>query len=167
MPRFQPERIFLTLAEHDVQYVVVGMLAATLHGSPLRTGDADICPSTDGANLKRLADALAEMEPRVRGLVDPLDPTGEALFPCDPDRLAGVRGSLLLSTRYGDLDIVFRPDGTEGYGDLLLNVVRYDLGDGLLVPVASLEDIIRSKTAAGRPKDLEALPTLRALLRNR
>jgi hypothetical protein len=167
VPRFQPEQIFLTLADHDVEYVVVGMLAATLHGSPLRTGDADICPSTNAANLERLASALTEMDPRVRGLVDPLDPAGEAPFPCDAARLAKERGSLLLSTRYGDLDIVFRPDGTAGYEDLVLNVVRYDLGNGLLVPVASLEDVIRSKTAAGRPKDLYALPTLRALLRNR
>lgn len=156
--------MLLTLARHDVRYVVVGMLAGTLHGSPLRTGDADICPATDADNLKRLADALTEMEPRIRGQVDPLDPLGEALFPCDASRLAAVEGSLLLSTRYGDLDLVFRPDGTGGYDDLARRVVRYDLGGGVIAPVASLEDVIRSKAAADRPKDREALPTLRALL---
>ena len=118
MQRFQPERIFETLSRYDVRYVVVGMLGATLHGSPLRTGDADICPSKDEDNLRRLAAALGTMEPRVRGQVDPLDPLGEAPFPCDASRLARVEGSLLLSTRYGELDLVFQPDGTQGYDDL-------------------------------------------------
>lgn len=150
MPRFQPEQIFRILSTHDVQYVVVGMLGATLHGSPLRTGDADICPARDAANLTRLADALREM--------------GATPFPFDAARLADARGSILLSTIHGDLDLVFQPDGTGGYDDLVERVTRYDVGNGLVVAVAALEDIIRSKEAADRPKDRQALPTLRTLL---
>ena len=56
------------------------------------------------------------------------------------------------------------PDGTGGYDDLVQRVVRYDLGGAMVIPVAALEDIIRSKAAADRPKDREALPILRALL---
>jgi hypothetical protein len=164
MPRFQPEQIFRILSAHDVRYLVVGMLGATLHGSPLRTGDADICPATDADNLSRLSDALREMGATMRGQVDPFDPLGEVPFPFEASRLADARGSILLSTAHGDLDLVFRPDGTGGYDDLVQRVTRYDVGDGLVVPVAALEDIIRSKEAAGRPKDHQALPTLRTLL---
>lgn len=70
----------------------------------------------------------------------------------------------LLATRFGDLDLVFEPEGTGGYEDLAARAVRYDLGGGLVVAVAALEDIIRSKAAADRPKDRETLPTLQALL---
>lgn len=63
-----------------------------------------------------------------------------------------------------DLDISARPDGTDGYHDLRRGARRLPLGGGLHVMVAALEDVIRSKTAAGRAKDLEALPALRAAL---
>jgi hypothetical protein len=65
--------------------------------------------------------------------------------------------------RFGDFDVSIQPAGTSGYADLSERAVHYELG-GLKVPVAALEDVIRSKEAAGRGKDLEALPTLRALL---
>src|SRR5207249_6941980 len=82
-------------------------LAATLHGSPLRTGDADICPAKDAANLERLARALEAMDARVRA------PDAEAgvRFACDARFLTGVE-LLNLTTRFGDLDIAFRPAGT-------------------------------------------------------
>ena len=70
---------------------------------------------------------------------------------------------LNLTTGLGELGIAFQPAGTEGYEDLLRHVERNDL-DGLVVPVASLEDVIRSKRAAGRAKDAAALPTLETLL---
>ena len=55
MPRFDPEAILKVLESHGVDYVLIGGLAATLHGSPIRTGDADICPSPETPNLVRLA----------------------------------------------------------------------------------------------------------------
>jgi len=70
---------------------------------------------------------------------------------------------LTLTTRFGDLDLSRQPAGTRGFEELRERVVAYDLA-GLSVPVAALEDVIRSKEAAGRRKDLEALPTLRSLL---
>ena len=159
MPRFRPEEMFRTLEAHGVRYLLIGGLAATLHGSPLRTGDADICPAKDAANLERLARALEAMDARIRA------PDAEAgvRFACDARFLAGVE-LLNLTTRFGDLDIAFRPAGTGGYDDLLQGAERYVL-EGLVVPVASLPDVIRSKKAANRPKDHAALDTLQELLR--
>ena len=149
------------LEAHSVDYVLIGGLAATLHGSPLRTGDADICPATKLQNLQRLAAALVEMEAKVRTV----DAPGGLSFSCDAEFLRKVE-LLNLMTRFGDLDISFRPSGTAGYEDLRRAAVHYEL-EGLLVTVASLADIIRSKEAAGRAKDAAALPTLRTLLRAR
>jgi len=160
--RFQPEEMLRTLERHQVRYVIIGGVGATLHGSPLATRDADICPAADESNLERLAAALREMDPRIRA---PNVPAGLP-FACDAVFLRQVR-LLNLTTRLGDLDLSFEPSGTGGYDDLQPRSVRYDLGDGLVVPVAALEDIIRSKEAANREKDRQALPTLRLLLAKR
>jgi hypothetical protein len=146
-----------TLERHGVRYVLIGGLAATLHGSPLRTGDAHVCPARDRENLERLAAALRELQARVRAA----DTADGLAFACDARFLSEVE-ILNLTTVYGDLDIAFRPHGTTGYDDLAPSSVRYDL-EGLIVPVASLDDVIRSKRAAGRLKDEAALPTLETL----
>ncbi len=146
-----------TLERHGVRYLLIGGLAATLHGSPLRTGDADICPARDPENLERLAAALRELQARIRAA----DMAAGVAFACDA-RFLGQVELLNLTTAYGDLDIAFRPHGTTGYDDLASHAVRYDL-EGLIVPVASLDDVIRSKRAAGRVKDEIALPTLETL----
>jgi hypothetical protein len=160
LPRFQPEELLRTLERFGVRYVVIGGVGATLHGSPLPTRDADICPATETRNLEALAAALREMQARIRTQDLP-----EGLpFSCDVAFLRQMK-LLNLTTRFGDLDLSFEPSGTGGYEDLAPRAVRYDLGDGLVVPVAALEDIIRSKEAANREKDRQALPTLRLLLR--
>jgi hypothetical protein len=137
--------------------VLIGGLAATLHGSTVRTGDADICPAETHENLVRLAAALTELGARLRSA----DAPGGVPFTCDPTFLSRV-ALCNFTTRYGDLDIAFAPAGTTGYDDLRRHAVTYDL-DGLLVPVASIEDIVRSKRAANRAKDRAALPELEAL----
>ena len=162
MPRFQPEPILRALERHRVRYVVIGGVGATLHGSPLPTRDADICPAPDSANLESLANALREMQARIR---TPDAPEGLP-FACDATFLRQMK-LLTLATRFGDLDLSFEPSGTGGYADLSLRSVEYDLGEGLVVPVAALEDIIRSKEAANREKDRQTLPTLRLLLQKR
>jgi hypothetical protein len=161
LPRFQPEQILRLLEQHQVRYVLIGGLAATLHGSPLRTGDADICPARDVDNLERLGRALATMNARIRAA----DAPDGVPFACDAQVLAHV-ALLSLVTDHGELDIAFEPAGTSGYDDLARDIEQYDL-DGMLVPVASLESVIRSKRAAGRAKDRAALPTLETLLAER
>lgn len=140
--------------------MLIGGLAATLHGSPLRTGDADVCPARDAANLERLAGALVALEARIRSV----DVPDGLAFACDARFLAGVE-IVNLNTRAGDLDVVMAPPGTAGYEDLERRAVTFDLG-GLDIRVAALEDLIRSKEATGRPKDDAALPTLKSLLRH-
>jgi hypothetical protein len=162
VPRFQPEEMLRTLERHQVRYVVIGGVGATLHGSPLPTRDADICPAPDESNLERLAAALREMDARIRAP----DAASGLPFACEAAFLRQMK-LLNLTTRHGDLDLSFEPSGTHGYHDLQPREVRYDLGDGLVVPVAALEDIIRSKEAANREKDRQTLPTLRLLLEKR
>lgn len=155
---FQPEQILRVLVEHDVKFVVIGGLAATLHGSPHLTQDVDITPATDRENLSRLSDALRELEAKVRAveLDEPLP------FAHDADSLATIR-VLNLATRFGDLDISQVPAGTEGFPDLSRDAVTVSVR-GMSLRVASLADVIRSKQAANRQKDHVTLNTLRELL---
>ena len=86
-------------------------------------------------------------------------------FAHDAESLAAVQ-VWNLTTRYGDLDISFVPSGTGGFVDLDRSAEPVEFG-GVVVRVASLADVIRSKQAANRPKDQRVLPTLRELLARR
>jgi hypothetical protein len=157
---FQPREILRILAGHGVRYVIIGNLGGALHGSPLATSDADICPARDQENLRRLASALEEMAARIR---TPDAPDGIP-FARDAAFLKQMK-MLNLTTRFGDVDLAFEPSGTGGYDDLSQRATTIRLRDGITVAVAALEDIIRSKEAANREKDRLALPTLRLLLK--
>lgn len=159
MAILQPHEILRVLGSRGVKYVVIGNLGGTLYGSPLVTGDIDICPARDDANLDALALALTDMHARIRTADAP-----EGLpFACDAAFLRQME-LVNLTTRLGDVDLSFEPSGTGGYEDLIRRSVRIELRDGVVTQVASLEDIIRSKEAANREKDRIALPTLRLLL---
>ncbi len=160
MPPLQPHEIFRVLGVYGVKYVVIGNLGGTLYGSPLVTGDVDVCPSPEAPNLVALAAALTEMGARIRTA----DVPNGLPFACDAAFLRQMK-MVNLTTRFGDLDLSFEPSGTGGYDDLSRRAVRIDLRDGISTQIASLEDIIRSKEAANREKDRLALPTLRLLLR--
>jgi len=151
------DEIFACLERRCVRYVLIGGLAAVLHGSPLATFDADICPDAELENLDRLAETLEELDARIR---TPDAPNGVA-FPREREFLARIQ-LLNLVTRFGDLDLSFRPSGTEGYSDLIRDALTMMIA-GVAVKVASIDDIIRSKEAAHRPKDQRNLPVLRQL----
>ncbi len=161
MPEFDPERILEVLASHDVVFVLIGGLAAATHGSPFLTQDVDITPDAHLANMDRLSRALTELGARIRA--EGVD--GGLPFDHDGESLTAV-GVWNLTTQFGDLDISLIPTGTEGYPDLFRGATTVTTA-GVRVSVASLEDIIRSKQAANRPKDQRVLPTLRELLANR
>ncbi len=153
----QPQQLFDTLARHHVEYVLIGGLAATLHGSSALTNDADICPEPSPGNRERLAAALRDMRARVRTEAEP----DGVRFSVDADFLRRTQ-LVNLTTRFGDFDIAFQPAGSRGYEDLVRNAIGIEI-DGTVVRVASLADIIRSKEAANRPKDRATLPILYAL----
>jgi hypothetical protein len=155
---FEPQRILEVLASHRVQHVVIGAYAAVLAGAEVLTSDVDITPALEPPNLDRLATALQELHASIRVPSEPPIP-----LPTDARLLASAE-IWNLATAAGYLDISARPDGTTGYDDLRRAAHRQPLGDGLYVMVAALKDIIRSKTAAGRAKDLDALPALHAAL---
>jgi hypothetical protein len=154
-----PVGILEALVRHEVQFVLIGGVAANVHGYPLPTQDVDITPAPDRANYDRLAAALREINARIRVEREP----DGVPFLVDGATLAG-NVTWTLRTDRGNLDIVTEPAGTSGYRDIRRDAVDVELGDGLTIQVASLADIIRSKEAAGRPKDLAALPALRATL---
>lgn len=151
-------RLFEVLDRHKVTYILIGGLAAVYHGSPFPTEDADITPETDRANLSRLAAALRILNARIRTESAP-----EGLpFAFDANSFAAAE-TWNLTTDAGDLDLSFAPAGTRGYKDLRRDAASVQLY-GVAVRVASLADVIRSKQAANRPKDLRVLPTLRKIL---
>ncbi len=156
-----PERLFSTLTRHGVQFVLIGALAARLQGFPRATYDADITPARDPQNLQKLATALRDLEARIY-----TDQIPEGLpFDCSPQMLA--RADIWnLVTNAGRLDVAFRPSGTEGYEDLARHAVHFRVyGDELLA--ARLEDIMRSKTAAGRPQDRQDVEIMREMLKRK
>ncbi len=154
-----PELLFTTLARHQVAYVLIGALAARLQGFPRLTADADITPARDRENLERLAAALSELDARV---YTEAVPEGLA-FDCSVPMLE--RGEMWnLVTAAGRLDIAFVPSGTEGFDDLVVDAVRFDLY-GVELLAASLSDIVRSKEAADRPQDRQDVVIIREMLR--
>lgn len=156
MKEFDPGRILEVLARHKVEFVVIGGFAAELYQAPIPpTQDIDITPRLTQPNLARLSSALDELGARIRtqGVADGL------AFSHDAASLA--RANIWnLATTAGDFDLSFRPTGTDGYDDLATNAVVVDVA-GQDVEVAALADVVRSKTAAGRPKDHATLDTLR------
>ena len=158
MVEFKPQDILATLDRHGVRYVLIGGLAAVLHGSAHVTTDVDVVPQVAVHNLEQLSAALKELRARIRVAGEP-----EGVpFDHSAESLARVR-VWNLQTSKGDLDITFEPSGTQGYEDLQRDVVEMRVRD-FDVPVASLADVIRSKEAAGRARDRAVLPGLRELL---
>ncbi len=150
------------LIDHDVRFVIIGGMAARLHDTGHATVDVDICPSTDDVNLVNLAAALRDLEVRLR--VEG-DPEGVPFDP-DPGLLRQVETMTLL-TEHGPLDLCFVPAGfPDGYASLSIRASTIEVA-AVGVPVASLEDVVASKRAAGRLKDIVALPALEAYLRRR
>ncbi len=157
-PPLDPGPIFATLAQNGVQYVVIGGVAAQLHGSSSPTLGVDITPQRSAPNFARVAAALTELQARewVPGFGYPLQ------LPMDRRRLTGDR-ALLTHTAYGRVDVILAPHGFPyGYDELALcarDVAAY----GKVLFVADVADLLRSHAAAGRGKDVEALSRLRSL----
>jgi hypothetical protein len=155
MSEFRVDRLLGTLTAHNVDFVIVGGIAATLLGSARDTFDLDICPATDRGNLDRLGGALLDLGARLRGI--------EESVPFTPDGAALAQVEILtLETESGPLDVLMRPDGCPPYEELRRRAERKDIG-AFSVLVASIEDLIAMKVAAGRMKDLVVVDELEAI----
>jgi hypothetical protein len=160
-------RIADALARHQVDYLLVGGIAARAHGARRLTYDIDCLPARTEGNLDRLATAMRELHARLR--VEGLSDADAAQLPVQ------VTGSTLARmeistwrTDAGDFDVLAVLPGVNGrqlsYDELAGRADALDL-DGVVVRVAALDDVIASKEWADRPKDRAALDELRALRR--
>jgi len=158
-PGVDAGQIVATLLRHKVTFLVVGGFAIELWDVAVQpTLDVDITPQRSARNLEKLAAALNELEAKIRYGDETVALPGGFTKELLQDLTV-----LNLSTSAGPLDITVMPAGTEGYVELSQNVANIEY-EGVIVPTAALEDVARSKEAAGRPKDVRVLPAIHAHL---
>jgi hypothetical protein len=158
-PELDVEGLLRRLTAGGVDFVVVGGIALVLLGSARMTRDLDICFSDDAGNLEALGKVLVDLGARLRGVDD------DTPFAPDARTLRGVQ-LLTLTTSAGWLDVHRKLDGAPRYELLRRNAERYDVG-GFFVLVASPDDMISMKRAAGRKQDLADIDELEAIKRLR
>ena len=140
----------------NIEFVVIGGLAAVGHGATFVTNDLDICYRPSAENIDRLTHLLREWRAYPRGW--------EAGLPFELDaRTFQITPILTLQTLEGELDLLDRVAGLDGYETALENSVEMD-ALGVHFRALELSALIRAKEATGRAKDLGQLPALRALL---
>ncbi len=148
-------RLLETLVGKDVRFVVVGGVAATVHGSARLTQDLDVVYARDDTNLARLVEALSPLRPYLRGAPEGLP------FAWDVETLrAGL--NFTLTTSLGDLDVLGEIAGGGRYEQLLEDAIVVQLEEVEFVCLG-LQRLIDVKRAAGRPKDLEAIAELEVI----
>ena len=155
-PDLDAAAIISVFNRHRVRYVIIGAFAAIAQQAPISsTRDIDVTPAKGETNLARLSAALKELQARIR--TDAV-PGGS---PFDHDAASLARADVWnLVCPLGEFDLTFHPSGFDGgYQELLINARRV-LVENVRVTVADLDDVIRSKESAGRPRDIQALPTL-------
>lgn len=139
----QAREIRDALARHAVRYLFIGKAGAILLGYPDTTQDADLFVERSVENCQALVRALGEL--------------GFTLTAAESAEVERGKDFVQLKNGPFDVDIVYAPDGIERFSDAWKRRVEVE---GF--PVCHLDDIIASKTAAKRPKDVEVLPRLRA-----
>lgn len=156
---FRPTRLLARLSKAGVDFVVIGGIAVVAQANPRFTKDLDITYAPDHENLERLAGVLAGIHARLRGI-------GEDV-PFVPDaRTLSQMEILTLETDDGALDLLLAPPGSPGYQTLAARADAANV-DGTTFLVASIDDLLAMKRAAGRPQDLidiEALEVAKRLL---
>jgi hypothetical protein len=147
------------LSEANVDYVIVGGVAANIHGALRTTLDLDIVYGRSPENVTRLAQALAPYQPYLRGAPEGL--------PFVLDSATILRGlNFTLTTTIGDIDLLGEVTGGGRFEQLVARAEPLEL-EGRHCLVVTLETLIALKRAAGRAKDREALAELEALLEER
>jgi predicted nucleotidyltransferase len=156
-PDYHPTALVRALVEAGVDFVVVGGVAVVLQAMPRFTKDLDICYSTARDNLDALGSVLVALEARLRGIPEtvPFVPDGRTL------RRTQI---MCLTTTEGDIDLLVDPEGAPAYNTLRRRADVMELG-GHSVRIASIEDMLAMKRAAGRPQDLVDIESLEAARR--
>jgi predicted nucleotidyltransferase len=153
------ETALRVLADGQVEFIVVGGVAARAHGSARFTNDLDVLYRRTPENIARIVATLATHSPYLRGA-----PPG---LPFRWDAETVRRGlNFTLTTRFGDLDLLGEITGGGPYEALLPQSTTI-AALGVEVRCLNLEPLIHVKRAAGRPKDLEAIAELQALVEER
>ena len=150
------EKLLKQLHCHAVKYILIGGMAAVAQGSSYLTADVDLCYARDDDNLERLAKALAPFHPTLRGAPPDLPFRLDA-----PTLRSGL--NFTLSTDIGDVDLIGEVAGLGSYERVIEFSEVLDIY-GIPCHVMTLEGLIVSKRAAGRPQDLRLIPELEALL---
>jgi predicted nucleotidyltransferase len=150
--------ILRTLIRHEVEFILVGGVAAILEGAPVSTFDLDVMVQPAPENRDRLLEALSELNARY------LDPAGMRILP-DRAKLDSLRIHRLV-TDAGPLDVLEQIGRDLTYADLIEHTETYEVA-GVAIRTLRLEMIIRSKEEANRDKDRATLPILRQTLRLR
>ncbi|MEM6733511.1 MAG: hypothetical protein AAF658_18270, partial [Myxococcota bacterium] len=146
-PRF--EALLRRLTDGEVEFILVGGMAAAAHGSARATQDIDIVYARTPRNIDALVESLLPLDPYLRGA-----PPG---LPFTFDSETVRRGmNFTLTTVLGDLDLLGEITGGGNYSELLDHTVILTLfGQDCLC--LGLEKLIHVKRSAGRPKDFEAV----------
>lgn len=156
MANLKVENLIKELHRLEVEFVIIGGMAAVAQGSAYLTLDLDLCYSRKKENLEKLAKALAPFNPSLRGA-----PRGLP-FQLD-ERTLRLGLNFTLTTDLGDVDILGEVTGMGSYEKLRPFSEELEIY-GMRCQVLTLEGLIKSKRAVGRAKDLMLLPELEALL---
>jgi hypothetical protein len=149
------ERLLAALHHGGVDFVIVGGVAATIHGSSRLTADLDVVYARTDENIRATVHALESLSPYLRGA-----PPG---LPFRFDFETIRRGlNFTLTTDAGPIDLLGQIAGCGSYADLLPHTLIVEIF-GLPLRCVDLETLIRAKRAAGRPKDLEVIAELESL----
>ena len=161
-PELSTKDIIATLAEHKVDYIIIGGIAAMAHGSNRVTLDFDITPQWVSDNFDRLAAALISMDAKLRAEGGSPDSRVIVDFPISGESLTQFEVSTW-RTKYGDFDVVSgtptRHGALSDYDDLLPRA-QQETFFGMAIWVISLDDLIESKRALRRDHDINSLPEL-------
>jgi predicted nucleotidyltransferase len=148
-------KLLRLLTAHDVAFIIIGGVAAVIHGSSRLTQDLDVVYQRSSQNLTRLVQALAEQAPYLRGA-----PPGLPFQWSVATLRMGL--NFTLETSVGPLDLLGEITGGGSYEELLDHTIEVEVF-GIRCRCLDLPALIRTKRAAGRPKDLEAIAELEVI----
>jgi len=152
-------KLLETLASAQVEFVLIGGLAANLHGSARVTLDVDVVYARNRDNIGRVVEALRSFTPYLRGAPPGLPFTWD-------EKTIRMGLNFTLTTTLGDIDLLGEVAGGGNYEQLLPHSLELE-AFGMKLRCVTLERLIQLKRAAARPKDWEALAELQALLEER